>query len=155
MNGKAIFAGVGTCLTLLLALSLAVGIAFGHGNEFHGNHDPKHGGKVLMYQDIHFEVVALEEGAVRLYLSGPMRADLPAVTVSDVTVEIEREDGFESVAMGVSDGGDFWEGSGRPLTGPGAVLHLAFLYQGEPRVYRLEVEWLQTPEPPMATQEAA
>src|SRR5690606_31395686 len=89
-----------------LAVLLAVGLnaaAVAHEGEEHGDHDARHGGFVMMYGDLHFELVAKAAGAVELYYSDAVRAPLPAATASDVVVEIERTDGsIENVAMAIS-----------------------------------------------------
>ncbi len=120
-----------------------------HGDGGHGDHNPKFGGLVLMYGGLlHFEIVGRPDGGVELHLSDEMRVPMPALTVSDVTVEIEREDGsFESVAMSLSEAGDFWSGSSAPLTDQeNTTVHLAFVAFGDPYVYALPLAALQPDE---------
>jgi len=116
-----------------------------HGNASHGDHNPKFGGLVLMYGVLHFEIVARPEGAIQLHLSDAMRTPMPATTVSDVTVEVEHADGsFETVAMAISEAGDFWQGSSAPLEGGEATtVHLAFVAFGDPYVYALPLNAVQ------------
>ncbi len=110
-------------------------LAFGHGEEMHGNHDAKHGGFVMMFLEMHFELVVREEGGVQLYYSDPMRVDLPASVVADVTVEIEREgSATEPVPMMISMAGDFWEGESQSLKSENDIVRVGFLFQGEPFV---------------------
>lgn len=116
-----------------------------HGNMGHGDHVPKFGGLVLMYGLRHFEILAKPDGAVELHLSDAMRTPMPAVTVSDVTVEVERPGGvFEYIAMAVSEAGDYWHGSGDPIDDPdNTTVHLAFIAFGAPYVYALPLDLLQ------------
>ncbi|MEE4278253.1 MAG: hypothetical protein V2I82_07310 [Halieaceae bacterium] len=116
-----------------------------HGNATHGDHNPAFGGLVLMYGVLHFEIVARPEGAIQLHLSDAMRTPMPATTVSDVTVEVERADGsFEAVAMALSDAGDFWQGSSAPLEdGEATTVHLAFVAFGDPYIYALPLSAVQ------------
>ncbi len=120
-----------------------------HGDGGHGDHNPKFGGLVLMYGGLlHFEIVGRPDGGVELHLSDEMRVPMPALTVSDVTVEIERQDGsFESVAMSLSEAGDFWSGSSAPLNDQeNTTVHLAFVAFGDPYVYALPLAALQPEE---------
>jgi hypothetical protein len=129
----------------------------GHGGEAHGDHTPKHGGRVLMYGDLHFEVVAHPAGGVELHLSDAMRNELPAVTVSDVTIEIERAGGaFEPVDMSVDDTGAYWAGATAPLDDPQDTrVHLAFVAFGDAVVYALPLFALQPSPPADAVADAA
>ena len=118
----------------------------GHGSADHGDHNPKFGGLVLMYGLLHFEIVARPNGEVELHLSDAMRTPMPAVSVSDVTVEVERDGGaFEMVPMAISDAGDFWWGTSGPLEDQeNTKLHLAFVAYGQPYVYAMPLKVLQT-----------
>ena len=99
----------------------------------HGDHFPDHNGFVLMHSTLHFEVVVKEGGGIELYFSSESRAQLPAATVSDVVVEIERPDSpMEFVTMQISASGDFWTGPSEPVTDHNAVVRVGFLFQGEP-----------------------
>ncbi|MBL6904305.1 MAG: hypothetical protein ISR27_02135 [Pseudomonadales bacterium] len=101
----------------------------------HGDHIPDHNGLVLMHsnEDMHFEVVVIEAGGIELYLSNAIRLPLPAVTVSDVVVEIERTDGsIEFVTMAMSASGDAWVGSSKPVQNKDSIVRIGFLFEGEP-----------------------
>jgi hypothetical protein len=102
----------------------------------HGDHNPHHGGIVLMYgMDLHYEIVLSPGGKVQLWLSDAAREDLPAATVSDVAVEIERSGGKrEAVDMTIGDTGESWEGHGTAVKEDGTVLHLAFVFRGDPAI---------------------
>lgn len=126
--------------TLLLGLALLVSapLTFGHGDEEHGSHDASYGGLVMMYIDLHFEVVLPEEGGVRLYFSDATRAELPAAVVSNLEVELLREDAApEFVAMTASPAGDYWLGDSTPVTNEETIIRVAFLFQNEPVVFEL------------------
>ena len=120
---------------LLFAVPLALRA---HNGVVHGDHDAHHGGFVMMYRDLHCEVVASTTGGVQLYLTDAARVDLPAAVVSDVTVEIERKGApLESVPMKISASGDFWEGKSKPVVAQGTMIHAAFVFQREPVVVNL------------------
>lgn len=147
----------GIFLSLLVHLSAhvqAMNAMPDHANAAHGDHNPAHGGLVLMYGDLHFEVVAREAGGLELHLSDAMRAELPALTVSDVTIEVERKgEGFEPIAMTVSKAGDHWQGPSRALDAlEDTKVHLAFVAFGEALVYALPLAALrQVPEQPASS----
>lgn len=102
----------------------------------HGNHDPHHGGIVLMYgMDLHYEIVLSPAGSVQLWLSDGARDDLPAAIVSDVVVEIERSGGKrEAVDMTIGKSGESWEGKASAVKEQSTTLHLAFVFRGEAAV---------------------
>jgi len=122
-----------SALLLALALGLPAQALLAHGDEPHGDHDAQHGGFVMMYEDIHFEVAVLAEGGVQVYYTDAARSELPAAVVSDVVVEIERPGAAtEYVTMAVSAAGDFWQGDSSPLAQPEAIVRVGFLYAGKP-----------------------
>jgi hypothetical protein len=135
-----------SALLLVLLSPALVTISHAHEGEEHGNHDALHDGFVLMYQDIHFEVVAGTEGLIRVFYTDAVRAELPAATVSDMAVEIEFPDGRTvPVNMAISDGGDYWEGMGTPITDPKTIIRLGFVFGTEPLL--LDVPFSAMPEP--------
>jgi hypothetical protein len=76
----------------------------------HGDHNPHHGGVVLMYGlDLHYEIVLTPAGNVELWLSNAVREDLPASVVADVAAEIERAGARRNIDMAISD--TFFPGS--------------------------------------------
>jgi hypothetical protein len=126
--------GMRAALFAVLAL-LAGTPARAHEGMHHGDHNPHHGGAVMMYKTIHYEVVLLPAGGVQLYLSDEMRMDLPASTVSEVAAEIERPGSpSETVDMAIAANGEYWQGKSRPVTDSKATVHLAFVFQNEPVV---------------------
>ncbi len=117
-----------------------------HEGEDHGDHNPHHGGFVMMYQDLHFELVARQEGGIEVYYTDAIRNTLPAVVASDVTVEIEREgESVEYVEMMISDAGDYWIGTSRPVKNSRDIIRLGFLFDGTPLL--LDVRASNMPEP--------
>jgi hypothetical protein len=104
------------------------------GMPMHGNHNPHHGGIVLMYgMDLHFEVVLERTGALRIYFSDGQRVDLPASSVSDLAVEIERPGAMsEAVAMTIDATGDYWQGKSAPVGKGDSTMNIAFVFRGDP-----------------------
>jgi len=134
-----------TVMTGLLAGQLP---ALAHNGVVHGDHDAHHGGFVMMYRDLHCEVVLKPTGEVQLYYTDAARADLPASVVSQVAVEIERSPGkSESVTMSLSAGGDYWQGKPKIPAAPTSTLHVAFVFQTEPVVVNLPASTLLNPKP--------
>ncbi len=128
-------------LTFLVLLFFATKLSYAH-----EDHNSRHGGFVMMFLEMHFEIVAPDTGGVRIYYSNEMRIDMPASVVSDVAVEIERPGGiYESVTMSISDDGGHWGGDSSPIINPDSIVRLAFLFQGEPFV--LDIPASVFPEP--------
>ena len=101
----------------------------------HEDHNSRYGGFVMMFLEMHFEIVVPNSGGLKIYYSNEMRIEMPASVVSDVAVEIERPGGtFESVSMFISDDGGHWGGDSTPIIDPDSIIRLAFLFQGEPFV---------------------
>jgi len=127
--------GAFVLLVVAAAFSSAVSA---HEGEEHGNHDPKFNGLVMMYVDLHFEVVLGEKGGIRVYYSDAARAELPAAVVSDVRIDVLRKGAEpEAVAMSVSDAGDYWEGMGETVEDRETIVRIAFVFQNEPLVFEL------------------
>jgi hypothetical protein len=140
-------------LSGLLSAPLA---ALAHNGVVHGDHDAHHGGFVMMYRDLHCEVVLKAGGGVQLYYTDAARADLPASVVSQVAVEIEKSAGKpESVSMSLSAGGDYWEGKAKAAITPASMLHVAFVFQTEPVVVNLPANTLLGPKPAVVKPAAA
>lgn len=137
--------------SLLFSLGLLPALVLAHGDQPHGDHDAAHGGFVMMYEDLHFEVTALPAGGIQLYFTDAQRSELPAATASDVAVEIERKGvPIESVSMAISAGGDFWEGASKPAVEKDAIVRVGFVYAGEPLLLDVPVSSLV----PAETEEA-
>jgi hypothetical protein len=99
----------------------------------HGDHNPRHGGVVLMNGDEHFEVVLRRDGSLELFFSDAVRNELPAATASSVTVTISQH-GQEAdpVTLHIDDSGEKWAGTSRPIADPAATARVAYTAHGKP-----------------------
>jgi hypothetical protein len=106
------------------------------GAAAHGDHNPHHGGIVMMKGDnLHYEVVLDPAGrAHRVYFTDAVREDLPASVASDVVLTFRRPGAAEErIALQIDDAGESWVGSGAPVTAPAATtVRVAFAIQHEP-----------------------
>ncbi len=102
----------------------------------HGDHNPHHGGIVMMKgEDLHYEVVLDRTGrAHHVYFTDAVREDLPAAVASDVALIVHRAGiADERIVMQIDDAGESWIGSGRPVTTPEAAsIRLTFAIKHEP-----------------------
>ena len=103
----------------------------------HGDHNPHHGGIVMMKgDDLHYEAVLDPAGrAHRIYFTDAIREDLPASVATDVVLTIHRPGGApdERIAMQIDDAGESWVGSGQPVNAPATTtVRLAFAIRHEP-----------------------
>jgi hypothetical protein len=102
----------------------------------HGDHNPHHGGIVMMKgDDLHYEVVLDPAGhAHRVYFTDAIRDELPASVASDVVLTIKRPSPPEEpIAMQIDEAGESWVGRGRPVANPAATTaRLAFSIRHEP-----------------------
>ena len=106
------------------------------GSMPHGDHNPHHGGIVMMKgEDLHYEVVLDPTGrAHHLYFTDALREDLPASVASDVVLTIHRpKTADERIPMRIDDAGESWIGSGRAVADPAATtVRVAFSIRQEP-----------------------
>jgi hypothetical protein len=101
----------------------------------HGDHNPHHGGVVMMKGDLHYEVVMDPSGQNhQVFFTDAVREDLPASVASDVVLTIRQPQApDEIVPLRIDDSGESWEGSGRRVSDPrGTMVHVAFTMHGEP-----------------------
>jgi len=102
----------------------------------HGDHNPHHGGMVMMKgEDLHFEVVLDTTGrSYRVYFTDAVREDLPASVASDVVLTIRRPSAPEErIALRIDDAGESWVGSGRLVDTPAKTgVRVAFAIRHEP-----------------------
>ncbi|HJZ78497.1 MAG TPA: hypothetical protein VKE51_42510 [Vicinamibacterales bacterium] len=102
----------------------------------HGDHNPHHGGVVMMKgDDLHYEAVLDPSGgAHHIYFTDAIREDLPASVATDVVLTIHRPGApDERIAMRIDDAGESWIGSGQPVSAPAATtVRLAFAIRHEP-----------------------
>jgi len=105
------------------------------GSVPHGDHNPHHGGIVMMKgDDLHYEVVLDPSGrAHRVYFTDAIREDLPASVASEVALTIHRPGAAdERIALQIDDAGESWIGSGQPVGAPAATtVRLAFSIRQE------------------------
>jgi hypothetical protein len=114
----------------------------------HGDHNPRHGGVVLMRGDLHYEVVLDSTGkGYRLYFTDARREDLPASVASQVTLTIRRPGSpDETIPLQIDDAGESWTGSGNPVTKPAAAtVRVAFTMNHE--LYWIDIPFAK-PAPP-------
>lgn len=99
----------------------------------HGDHNPHHGGVVMMNGDLHYEVVFDPGGKHRVYFSDAARADLPASVATNVTITIARKHGrSEPLTLQIDEAGESWVAEGGPLNDPDATGRVAYTHQGSP-----------------------
>jgi hypothetical protein len=98
----------------------------------HGDHTPRHNGVVLMFGDVHYEVVLARNGRHQVWFSDAVRNELPASVASSVTMTVARAGAdVESLTLAIDDNGESWQASGKPLEGDGASVTVRYLLQGE------------------------
>jgi hypothetical protein len=124
---------------MLVSAALSAPALAQHASATHGDHNPHHGGAVNMYDMLHYEVVLIPAGGLRVYFTDEMRRDLPATAVSNVRVEIVRPKvGIEPVAMQVNATGDFWQGRSKPVSDVKSVVRLGFVFRGEAALVEID-----------------
>src|SRR5260370_18675617 len=96
-------------LVLLLLFPLP---SFAHDGQ--ADHLPKHGGIVFTSGFLDLEFVPLKpKGRYAVYFNSASGEELPASTVSDVTICIRRSAGAaENLSLRIDDSGESWLGSG-------------------------------------------
>jgi hypothetical protein len=111
----------------------------------HGDHNPHHGGVVMMKGDLHYELVFDPTGrAHQLYFSDAIREDLPAAFASAASLTLKRPgESEESVPLEIDDTGESWIGSGRPVADPErTTVRVSFTVESEP--YWIDVPFKDT-----------
>jgi hypothetical protein len=102
----------------------------------HGDHNPHHGGIVMMKgDDLHYEVVLDPSGReYRVYFTDAVREELPASVAADVVLTLRRPSApDERIAMQIDDAGESWAGRGRPVDDPSSTtVRVAFAIRHEP-----------------------
>jgi hypothetical protein len=121
--------GAGTRLTWLLVLGVMAACS---SPVAHADHAPRHGGVVMMYGDLHYEVVLSPQGRHLVYLSDAFRRDLPPTAVSNLVLAVDRGAGFKEVIDGViSTDGRYWTANGSRVSEVNAVARVAFTAAGK------------------------
>ncbi len=111
----------------------------GHKPGAHADHDPRHGGAVLMDGDVHFEVVIDPSGAHRLYFTDAVREPLPASSVSQATVTITRKsEEPERLVLAPDPTHGYWGAQGKPVP-PDAVARIEFTAKGKDKPYWIDL----------------
>lgn len=105
----------------------------------HADHSPRHGGIVLMDENLHFEVVIVPKtGRHEIYFSDEVRNALPASAVQKVTISVHRIGGSpKTLVTKASTANTFWLAMGAPIDDPQAFSRIAYTYQGKP--YEIDV----------------
>ena len=101
----------------------------------HGDHNPHHGGVVMMKGELHYEVVLDPTGRThQLYFSDAIREDLPASFASTASFTVKRPgEADEIVPLEIDSTGESWIGSGRSVANPAATMvRVAFTVENEP-----------------------
>jgi hypothetical protein len=101
----------------------------------HGDHNPHHGGIVMMKgNDLHYEVVLDPAGRDhRVYFTDAVREDLPATVASEVVLTIKRPSAAdERIPLRIDDAGESWVGHGQPVASRASTsVRVAFSIRGE------------------------
>lgn len=108
-------------------------VAQAQGGMPHGDHNPHHGGIVMMKGDLHFEVVSNPAGRYNLFFTDATRADLPAAIAQAVALTVHRANGSdEPIAMHIDDSGESWEGVGQRVDDAAdATVRVSFTLKGD------------------------
>ena len=116
----------------------------------HGDHNPHHGGVVLMKgDDLHYEVVLDRTGrSYQVFFTDAVREDLPASIAAGVALTIRRPGApDEQIAMRIDEFGESWVGSGLPVApSTAATVRVAFSIHNEP--YWIDIPYDGTATPP-------
>jgi hypothetical protein len=113
----------------------------------HGNHDPHHGGLVMMDRDLHFEVVLRQDTEYRVYFTDEARKPLPASTVQDVIVTVSCEDSApETVGLQVDEKDESWVGRlQHAVHDAEATVRVSYVYRDVPYWIDIPIQGLRNP----------
>ena len=102
----------------------------------HGDHNPHHGGVVMMKgDDLHYEVVLDSSGrSHQVFFTDAMREELPASIATDVSLTLKRPSRpDERIPLAIDDSGESWIGHGGAVSDPDrTIARVAFAIRGEP-----------------------
>jgi len=100
----------------------------------HGDHNPHHGGVVMMKDDMHYELVVDQAGRVQLFFTDAVREDLPASIASAASVTLQRKGSAdEPIPLQIDPNGESWVGVGRPVADrANTTAHVSFTIRNEP-----------------------
>jgi len=114
----------------------------------HGDHNPHHGGIVMMKGELHYEIVMDPSGReYRLYFTDAVREDLPASLAASVSLTVKRPgDADELIPMQIDQSGESWVGSGKAVADPAKTkVRVAFAVSDEP--YWIDLPFSPAPSP--------
>jgi len=113
----------------------------------HGDHNPHHGGIVMMKGDLHYEVVLDPGGRCQLFFSDAVREDLPASIASSASIVVRRAgQADETIPLEIDATGESWIGAGRAVADAATTsVRLAFTVSGEP--YSIDLPFRPVPAP--------
>jgi hypothetical protein len=112
----------------------------------HGDHNPHHGGVVMMKGELHYEVVLDPSGkAYRLFFTDAVREDLPASVASSAALTVHRPDKTDEVIpLQIDSAGESWIGAGTRVADPAkTTVRVAFTIAREP--YWIDLPFVQPP----------
>jgi hypothetical protein len=99
----------------------------------HGDHTPRHGGLVLMFGDVHYEVVLNADGRHAVWFSDAVRNELPASVAREVTLRVARPGApEETLALQIDGNGEAWIGKGTRVEGDNVMVKVRYVLPGEP-----------------------
>src|SRR5258707_8905728 len=100
----------------------------------HGDHNPHHGGVVMMKGDMHYELVVDQAGRVQLFFTDAVREDLPASIASAASVTLQGKDrADEPIRLQIDPNGESWIGAGRPVADrANTTAKVSFTIRNEP-----------------------
>lgn len=142
---------------LLLLLLVTAGAALAHDEDTSHAHTPhfdapQHGGVVLQSRDLHYELVASQEGKqLQVWLSDARRRPLPAAEARDLVVEVVHS-GHQTdlVDMRINDDGSCWIGAVQ-LKDLADIVRIGFTYRMMVVSGSTKYETLLHPPTPSAT----
>ena len=99
----------------------------------HADHNPRHGGVVMMLGNLHYEVILDPKGVHRVYFSDAIRRELSPSVASDVTITVSRDPSPpETLHARISPDQKYWVAEGRPVPEVNASGRVAFTFEGRP-----------------------
>jgi hypothetical protein len=113
-------------LALLFPVLVQIGLAQGIGRL-----QPKHGGVLFASGAVDAEFVLKPNGVYQLYFTDSTGEELPASTLSDLTLTIKRASGApENLSLRIDDSGESWLGTGSPNVGAIATAGISYKFRG-------------------------
>jgi hypothetical protein len=109
----------------------------------HGDHTPRHNGLVLMFGDVHYEVVLGTDGRHAVWFSDAVRSELPASVAREVSLQILRPGApDEHLPLRIDGAGEAWIGQGARLEGDNVMVKVRYVLPGEPP-HETEIPYLR------------